>query len=142
MASGVAAELRSAAAYAEDFGKNAPSKDDLADWVEATAAWCSELEPAARWQAYVKDEATRGWQTTSVRLYALAPAFRYASERDPSVAQRYPTLAALFALPRAAAKRAVATRAAKRKAKASMGPKEPPATPATPAATNGADAVH
>jgi hypothetical protein len=115
LAAGLVKDIGSSTTYAADFGKNAPSQQDLAARVALAAGWADEDAKAKAWALYAHDQATRGWQVTQPRLYELAPAFKYAMERDPTIAERYASVVSFFGLATAAAKRGAATRQAKKK---------------------------
>lgn len=115
LAAGLVKDIGSSTTYAADFGKNAPSQQDLAARVALAAGWADEDAKSKAWALYAHDQATRGWQVTQPRIYELAPAFKYAMERDPTIAERYASVVSFFGLASAAAKRGVATRQAKKK---------------------------
>jgi hypothetical protein len=115
LAAGIVKDIGSSTTYAADFGKNAPSQQDLAARVALAAGWADEDAKSKAWALYAHDQATRGWQVTQPRIYELAPAFKYAMERDPTIAERYASVVSFFGLATAAAQRAVATRRAKKK---------------------------
>ncbi len=124
LAAGLVKDIGNSTTYAADFGKNAPSQQDLAARLALAAGWADEDAKAKAWALYAHDQATRGWQVTQARLYELAPAFKYAMERDPTIAERYASVVSFFGLATAAAQRAVATRRAKKKGAATPTPAE------------------
>jgi hypothetical protein len=135
LASGIVTEVAKSTTFVDDFGSNAPVAKELAERVDASAAWQREVELATSWLGFAKDGASRSWALTSKQLAALAPAFAYAASRDNTIVDRYAQLAQLFDLNRASARRAAATRAAKKKAASKPAPaatQVPPTTPVKP----------
>jgi hypothetical protein len=118
-----AAELRSGATYAEDFGKRAPDPDGLADLISNATAWDALYNAAAPVAEYAMAMRSAAWDAALKPAKKLQAAYEAAVSDEPSLATTWRQTAAFFdareepAL-RGAETKLKAKRAAKKTAKA------------------------
>jgi hypothetical protein len=153
-----AQELASSKTYTDDFGKNAPDPQALAENLAFAAAWSAEFDRTEQWYAYVKEQTRIAWSQANPKLDSLGPVFAYALEQEPNVRNQYPSTSKLYDVRREPAVKGAAVKASLRAngvtkppkgtAKAKKGAASPvadappstdvsaqPAAPAAPAAT-------
>jgi hypothetical protein len=92
----VAYELQTVPDYAAQFGKSAPDASQLAGGLKIARAWNDELTLAEAWVTYVRYQTRVAWKQSDVGMTALQKQFQALRQRDPSLAERYPSLAAFF----------------------------------------------
>jgi hypothetical protein len=110
-------EARSSTTFQADFGTKV-DPNEVADALASFAAWHEESERARAWQKYVAAGNAQSGKAARRQLELLGGAFQTALTADPTVATRYPQLAALYRARGSAGVRAAATRAAVKAAKA------------------------
>ena len=111
-----AAELRSAAHFAAEFGSAAPDPLRVADSLTTARAWSEELQRVAAWHAYVKDQEHLAWKQAFAATGPLRVPFQFCAGRDPTVAERYPSVFAFFAAPSERTAKGVMTKKKKKRA--------------------------
>jgi hypothetical protein len=138
----VASEIEASASFEEDFGRSAPAKRPVVDGLTAADAWTKEAKRAEAWTSYALLQKELAWNAVMEGLAPVMTAFSGLAARDPTLAKRYPALAAFVGARHVAAKRAARVRKAdaKREAKngASHGAATPNGTAPNGTATNGA----
>jgi hypothetical protein len=140
MVPAVVAELHSAAGYVEEFGKGAPDAGELADSLEAAAAWSVEVQKSEAWTNYVTHQERGAWRSALTDILSLKRRYDVASESSSDLASRFPALAAFFAAIDDRSKLAAATRKRNGKNKGKeAGSQEQKNAPAKP--SNGGDAA-
>ena len=112
----VAREISSSATYEQDFTARAPAAGPMATQLKVARAWSDEEAAAEAWLAYVRVQRDLAWKGTLASTLALKPEFDLAVKHDPAIGERYPQTQAFLGVWKVAAKRAVATRAKKKKA--------------------------
>jgi hypothetical protein len=113
----VVKELHASSTYTEDLGADAPDRDDVADLVEAAAAWSNEAKNAKAWATYAQQQKELAWNAAIAMTNKLKGEFDHAVKNHPDVALSYPSLSAYFGARTASAARGSATKRAKKKQK-------------------------
>jgi hypothetical protein len=138
-ANAAAAEIESSGSFTADFGSFVLSKKPLADGLLVARAWSEEAVHARAWDAYVATQNATAWNAVLAALQPLAEAFTVLAARDPTLASRYPALAAFLGA-RAEEGRKVAARRKHGGRKRAASPPAAAAPPANGAVANGAAA--
>ena len=113
--SAVAREITSSNTYEADFTRRAPAPETFAAQLTTAKAWTDELAAAENWQAYVRVQRDLAWQAVLGTARKLKPEFDLASKHDPLIAEKYAQTKAFLEVWKAAAARAVETKANKKK---------------------------
>lgn len=109
-------ELGQFADFEATLGKAAPPHDTVLRAIQLAAAWSTMRGAAAAWDAFSSTQEGIAWASAREQMARVAPLFVIAAKADPSLATKYPKLAALLTAKRAIAKKAAATRIANKKA--------------------------
>jgi len=104
--------------YTQQFGDAVPAAGDVADALTLAHGWSAKVRTAEQWQVYTRYEEQLAWQHAFTQLDALEPSYAARRTRTPAVAEQYPSLTKFFDLPKESAAKGVATKKAKRDAKA------------------------
>jgi hypothetical protein len=91
-----ARELVTVPGYAEQFGKGAPNPALAAGTLTTARGWSDELALAEDWYKYVRYQAYLAWKQNRDVLSPLQEQFQATRARDPSLAERYPSLSSYF----------------------------------------------
>jgi hypothetical protein len=118
----VAREVTTSKSYEQDFTSRAPPSVTFAAELTTARAWSDELAAAEAWSAYVRVQRDLAWQATLATARKLKPEFELALKHDGVIGERYPQTRAFLAVWKAAAAKAVETKAAQKKAKAEKKP--------------------
>jgi hypothetical protein len=132
IASQVAAELGGSPTYAQDFGPRVPDQTTLANALVFSAGWSAEEKDASDWRVYTKVEEKLAWKHTMGMMAELRPFFLLTTEKDSTVAARYPVTAKFFAAAVAAGKKAAKTKAKKKRTAAKAAAATPQGGTASP----------
>jgi hypothetical protein len=106
---------RLAVATSAALEKTAPPVDHVSQALDAAGQWSELLVETQNWMSYVKSLEGMAWKDTLTLIDRLKGPFALAGANDPSLLSKYPALARLLVVAKAAAKKAVATK--KRNAK-------------------------
>jgi hypothetical protein len=103
-------ELQGFADYGAVLGQTAPPLDQVVAALTLAYQWTRVSGPTTAWAAYVRamDEVT--WKSAFALVDALKPSFALASQRDPTLAARYPALARFLSAAKVIAQKANATK--------------------------------
>jgi len=130
-----AEELRAATSYAQQFSDAAPDAASVADALVTARAWSDHLQKAAAWHKYVQEQEHRAWTHALGLSDNLKDPFLFRQKRDPTVVERFPSLAQFLGAPAERAKRGASTRKNnKKKAAKAKGATPPPTQPTPPPA--------
>jgi hypothetical protein len=139
----LAAELlANKGAYSDEFGAKAPDADKLAAAFTLAVGWSGVAQDAALWAAFTEGQATFAWNDALGLMAGLKALYQAAVLRDPTIAETFPTMARVFAMPVVTAQKGANTRKEKaKKAKTEQSTVEAePTTTVASAATS--DAAH
>jgi hypothetical protein len=134
---GSVAEIQRFEDYVGVFGRTAPSAPVVAQAFNAAAQWSNERRVAEAWLDYVMTQEGIAWKGTRSLLDDLKAAFTLAASRDGGLEATNPHLTRLFAVRAEIGKRAAATRARTKKAKAASNGSAKPAAKNVGEGTNG-----
>jgi hypothetical protein len=108
----VASEIEASASFEEDFGRSAPAKRSAVNGLGAADAWTTEAKRAEAWTSYALLQKELAWNAVMEALAPIMASFTGLATRDPTLAARYPALAAFVEARHAAGKRAARVRKA------------------------------
>ena len=111
-------ELKNSSQYTQLFGDGVPAAGDVADALTLAHGWSAKVRNAEQWQVYTRYQEQLAWQHAFTQLGALEPSYTARRNRTTAVAEQYPSLTKFYDLPKEAAAKGVATKKAKRDAKA------------------------
>lgn len=125
----VATEVRASSDYLQQFGNSAPNPVSVADALTLASGWSDSLQNATAWYEYVKQQEYLAWKQALAIVSPLRVPFEFRLVRDASVVEDYPSLNAFFAVARAAARKAVATKKKDKENAAKAASAAPTSTP-------------
>jgi hypothetical protein len=129
-------------AYSDEFGPKAPDPDALAAGFTLAVGWSGVAQDADTWASYTDGQATFAWNDALGRMAGLKPLYQAALLRDPTIAEKFPVMARVFAIPAVAAQKGANTRKERaKKAKGGQSTSEAEATGTTDAAATNAAAT-
>jgi hypothetical protein len=102
--------------YASILGAAAPPATQVAQALGIGGQWSSMRNSTDSWDGYCRFQEGVAWTTIRAMMDRLRPAFDLAVAADPTIASRFPNLAALLGAKKAAAKQGAATRQLNKKA--------------------------
>jgi hypothetical protein len=114
-AAAVGAEVKGSGSYRADFGDKAAPQDRITALLGTASAWTVEAARAKRWAAYAKTMSQLSWHEMLSVNDAFQQDYLAALAHDPTIAERYPSLASFQGARSAAAKRGAETKKAKKK---------------------------
>ncbi len=100
-------------------GAKAPDADALAAGFTLAVGWSGVAHDADTWASYTDGQATFAWNDALGRMAGLKPLYQAALLRDPTVAEKFPVMARVFAIPAVSGQKAANTR--KERAKKAKG---------------------
>jgi hypothetical protein len=112
----VATELASIVSPSAEFGPHIPDLASLGMRMGVASAWSAERAKAEAWKVYASTQERAAWPSVLDSLVSFREAFVHALDHDPSVAERYPSLALFYGIATQSAKKGARTRRAKKSA--------------------------
>jgi hypothetical protein len=109
-AAGAATEMRDSSTWVDDFGSKAPDPTTMANNLATASEWRDAWVVARTWLAYCSEQ-RRLWEDAAfTEVEELKPLFDYSSDRDPTIAKRYPFTKLIVNARSASAQRGATTR--------------------------------
>jgi len=118
----VVTDLGNFADYLTVLGTSAPEAPALAGSVTVGIEWRNLRNACEVFTSYVKAQDAIAWKAALVGLDELKPLFQIAATKNPTLATKYPGLAAMFDASKVIARNAAATRKKTAKTKAAEAP--------------------
>jgi hypothetical protein len=109
-------ELRAFTDYSQVMGGTAPPATQVAQALDIGGQWTSMRNASDDWDGFCRSQEGVAWTTIRAMQDRLRPAWDLAVAGDPTLAARFPNLAALLGAKRATAKQGVATKALNKQA--------------------------